>query len=95
MEPAPVTVILSRVAVISWFVVVFTWFFDPAGFVLGVYVLGMALFGAIVGTAVYGLTLFLKSQVNRTNSLRETRKRNHDSLDLLADERKRDKIFGV
>jgi disulfide bond formation protein DsbB len=95
MEPAPVAVILSRMAVIAWFVIVFAWFFDPAGFVLGAYVLGMAVLGAIVGTTVYGLTLFLKSQVNRTSPTEETRKRIHESLDLLADERRRDKIFGV
>jgi len=95
MEPAPVAVILTRMAVISWFLAVFSWFFDPAGFVLGAYALGVAVLGAIVGTAVYGLTLFLKSQVNRINSPGETRKRTHDSLDLLADERRRDKIFGV
>lgn len=95
MEPAPVTVILARMAVISWFVAVFSWLFDPAGFVLGVYLLGVVALGAIVGTAVYGLALLLKSQVDRTNPPGEARKRSHDSLDLLADERRRDKIFGV
>lgn len=68
------------------------WFFDPAGLVLGVYILGMAVLGAIVGAAVYGLGLFLRKLFSHSG---ETRDKNHSSLDLFADERGRDKIFGV
>lgn len=101
-----IAVISWVVAFTSWIAVAGS--FYPVGFVLGAYVLGVVVLGAIVGTAVYGLTLLLKRllnqvttsakahrQVSRTNSPRETHKRTHDNLDPLADERRRDRIFGV
>src|SRR5208337_98975 len=93
----------ARGAVISWIKVgvlatLLTEFvlggvvFGVVGPVECVVVLGLAVLGAIVGTAVYRLTSLLKRLLNYPG---ETRKRNDDGLDLFADERRRDKIFGV